>query len=361
MRRSSARRGEHQVEMLEGRRLLSVTATQTGDLLEIKGDAEANVVRVFDSNSNPFLRMVVSIDANGNGYFADPGDLNNAIFENVGRLVVRLGLGNDSVEITAADPLTSTSRDYQVTLGTGNDRFQFTNPVGNDIRDSNVDLTVNAGAGEDELGVALNRVVNSRFWATVTAGLDDDSLRIYGGDDIANSDVSMNVRLGDGNDRLVTALDWEGFDLIGATSRWSITAWGGAGNDVLSTEASLGNSAADVYGTLAFNYQGEDGWDQVDLRLDRFTLRGGTLAVRGNGGANGDSLSLSANIGQVGGGVVDAALRGSIGIDRLVVNATADPSLSYAAGGGVIVDGGSGFDTATVQGTLPVVLLGIEG
>lgn len=360
MRSCIAGRGECVAEMLEGRRMLSVNVTQTGDVLEIAGDGAANVVRVFDSHTSMVRRMVVHVDANGNGSFTDPGDLNGAIYENVQRLVARLGLGSDTLEITTADPLDGASRSYEATLGSGNDVFRFTNPVGNDLRNSSVDLTVNSGGGADQVSLSLNRFVNTRFAASLLTSYGDDSVSIYGGNDVADSDVSVNAQLGDGNDSLLTRLDWDGFDLIGALSRWSVSALGGAGNDALRTEGFFGNNGADVYGTLAFNYQGESGWDQIDFGLDRFTLRGGTLSVRGNGGINGDVLSLSADIGTVGGGLVDVALRGNNGMDQLSVNATAQAGLSYAAAGGAILDGGTGFDTAVVQGTLPVVLLNIE-
>lgn len=358
--RMFARRGECVAELLEDRRLLSVTVTQTGDLLDIKGDTQANHVKVFDSQSGSIDRMVVSVDANGNGSFTDPGDINNAIYPQVRNLVARLGVGADSLEITAADPLLGATRNYDVRLGGGADVFRFTNPVGNDIRDSAVTLTVDSAGGNDDVSVALNRIVNSQFNGSIGTSWGDDSVRIYGGDDIANSTVAMNISLGDGNDTLQTQLDWEGFDLIGPTSLWSVTAVGGMGNDTMNVIGSMGNSAADVYGTLAFNFQGEDGWDQINYSMDRFTLRGGTLSLRANGGLNGDTVAFTGTIGTVGGGMVDVALRGNVGMDHLLVNVLADPSLSYAAPGGAIVDGGTGVDTAVVQGTLPVVLLNTE-
>ena len=339
-------------EMLENRRMLAASVSASGSVLTIQGDSTGQNVELYESHTSYLRQTRVSLDANGNGSFTDPGDINGAIYNGIETIVTRLGLGNDRLSITLADPMDGATRNYDLKTGAGNDVVRFTNPKGNDIRNSNLRLTLDTAGGNDDVTLALNRMNGASLAATVSTGDGDDRLTVYGSDDIANASVRVQGWMGLGNDTAQDRLDWEGFDLIGASSVWQTAFHGEDGNDLLSVTGELGNSSGDVAGTLDLGLYGDAGDDTVAFALDRLTLRGGTLRLRGNGFAGNDRLSLTGSI--EGSGTLDAALRGNGGNDVLTVNANSTV-------GSLLLDGGAGIDSAITQGSLQVQRVNVEG
>jgi len=339
------------VETLENRRMLAANVSVSGDVLTIKGDPAGQIVELFESNLGGERQVVVRFDANGNGSYSDPGDLYDASFRGINTVVARLGLGDDRLSITLADPFSNAGRTYDLRTGAGNDQVRFSSPIGNDIRSSSIAMTLDTAGGNDDVAISLNRLSASSFSANVTTGGGDDFLSLYAGEDVIGSTVQIVADLGDGNDTARQHINWEGFDLVGATSLWKTELHGRDGDDSLSVLGELGNASADVAGTLDLGLFGDAGNDQILFALDRLTLRGGTLRLRGNGFAGNDQLTLTGDI--AGAGAIDAILRGNGAADVLTVNAN-------SSFGSVLVDGGAGIDSATVTGTLQAQIVNVE-
>ncbi len=348
--------------MLESRRLLSVSAYASGSTLYIQGDSAGQEVQIFESVANGTRLTGVRVDATRNGSFSDAGDIAGKTFAGITSVVARLGLGDDRLSITLSDPLEGASTNYDVRLGAGNDAFQYSNPIGNDIRNSDVTLAVDAGQGADSLALNLNRVSGSSVRANFYGGADDDSLVVTNGDDIVDANVNIYADMGKGNDSVRQLWDWEGLDLVGSASVLRLTAFGGDGNDSLEAAGELGGPGALVDGTLDTRLYGDAGDDSIAFNLDHLSLRGGTLLLRGNGYTGSDQLSLTGTVDapSTGGGLIDVALRGSGGNDTLTVNADASPLNSYAPPGAVLLDGGGDIDSASVSGSILTTSVSIE-
>ena len=340
------------IEALESRRLLSAVVSLSGSVLTITGDSRGQNIEIYESYASFVRQTMVSIDADGNGSFADAGDTSRAIFAGVETLVTRLGLGDDRLSITLADPFIGATRSYDLKTGAGNDIVRFTNPVGNDIRSSNVSIALDTAGGNDQVTLALNRISASTLQASINTGAGNDTLRVYGGDDVASATVDITAQMGTGNDFAETRLDLEGFDLVGASSVWKTNFFGGDGDDILSATGELGTG--NVAGTLSMGLFGDVGNDQINFALGGLTLQGGKLQLRGNGFSGNDRLSLSGNFS--GNGVLDIILSGNGNSDILTSNAS-----NTGNSGGAILDGGAGSDVATTAGTLLVQKIGIEG
>lgn len=341
------------IETLENRLHFAVTISQSGSTLTIQGDSLAQNVELDESDYGTRHQTRVVADGNGNGTLTDPGDVNGAIYTGVTNVVVRLGGGADSLKIIAVDNLEGATRNYDIRTGKGSNTVSFSNPVGNDIRNSNISLSLTSSDGDDKVSLALNRIDASNVKATLDTGSGNDTVSVYAGQKVTNSTVDIAASLGAGSDLFEQQLDWEGFDLLGTSSLWRVSTSGGDGNDTLRAKGLTGNSAADVQGTLDIKLAGEGGDDRINFNLDRFNVRGGTLKLRGAGSLGNDNLSLAGTF-ETGGtpGTLDIQIRGGSGNDILTSSANASALHTYLPLSGAIFDGGVGANTGTFSGTL---------
>lgn len=360
-KRVSHRRGNCVLESLEVRRHFAATVSLSGSTLSIIGDAGPQNVEIYESDYTMLHQTLVFVDANGNGNFTDPGDVNGAAYSNVTNLVAQLGQGGDKVKILLADPFMGATHNYDIRTGAGADTVSFTNILGNDIRDSNVSLNIATGGGADTVNLTLNRIATSTFQANLDLGDGNDTVNLYAGAKVSDSTVNITSVLGSGTNTMNQTLDYEGFGLLGASTVWRVTANGGTGSDTLNAIGQSGTPSTYIDGLLDIGYFGGGGNDRINLALGTLNLRGGTLRLRGNGNGGQDAIGLSGNFGAInGGGTIDIVLRGGAGNDTITSSANSDPANQYESPSGALFDGGADFDTAVVSGTLLATLTNTE-
>jgi hypothetical protein len=341
------------IESLESRTLFAATVSVSGSTLSIVGDAAAQTVIIQDESTASAHDTTVSLDANGDGLFTEPGDLNHVVYNGITTFDLNLGKGADKVIINLAGPYEGANKQFFVDGGNGNNAISFTNAIGNTIRNSNVLLNIITGRGADSVTLDLGQFSSSKFTSTINTGDGNDTLLVNGNGFVGNSTVDISADMGAGNDIATNRLDWDMFDLPTASSTWRFNVYGGDGNDTLQAIGELGSSAANVLGLLDIGLYGQGGDDTLTARLDQFNLNGGTLRLREAGGAGSDTISLAGTFATTtGGGSLDLQLLGHGGNDILTSNANTDPALT----GSAILDGGRGTNSATAAGTLKTIL-----
>lgn len=353
MRRNVRLGGGIMVEALESRMHLSTTIAQTGSTLAIYGNVTPHTLKIDDSFAGTDHQTRISIDSDGDGQFTGPQDINGEVFNNIASFDIRLQGADQKVLITSSDGYDGANKTFSIKTGRGNDTVAFSHALGNNIHNSHIAFNITTGNGNDLVDLSLQQIsASSTFTANVTMGDGNDTLDVSGGNRVAFSNVAIISHMGSGHNTVRNLIDWDGFDLLGASSSWRLLAYGGAGDDVMQVTGVAGNSAAKVQGLLQFCLWGQGGNDNISVDLGQFDLQGGTFKVREVGsGAGNDNISLSADIrSTTHSGMVDAGLRGGDGNDVLNLAANVDPTLSYAAPAGILLDGGLGANTATVSG-----------
>jgi hypothetical protein len=146
------------LEAFEDRCLPSCTATASGGVLTILGDARVNNVAITDNGTNGPGSIVVQCDGA------------RTSFSNITKVVINTKGGADRVEYDIIGNL-QVSREIDVNLGAGNDSFHS---IWQGAIQDGVALTLNAsgGAGQDFIAVNASANVNIPTHAEVSLTLD---------------------------------------------------------------------------------------------------------------------------------------------------------------------------------------------
>lgn len=250
-------------------------------------------------------------------------DLQQLACDPATRLDVRLGGGDDSLDVTGDVPVAASGESGNDGLQAGTGAVAFDGGDGNDtltggggadgLTGGGGDDAIDAGAGAD--------VVDAGDGADVVdGGAGDDTLRGGGGNDQLNGTSGNDtVDGGDGNDTIEPG--------SGAS-----TTSGGAGDDQLSLSAAAGGSAS-----------AGDGNDTIDAT-------DATGGVSLDGGTGNDVLSGGAGADGLQGGPGDDVLAGGAGGDRLGGGDGSDRVVFDDAGAVTVTVGGGADDGRPGEG-----------
>lgn len=281
------------LEVLEDRCLPTIIA-QVGTLLTITGTSGPDLIRIGDAGTGQVSVLVGPV---GRQTFPQ-------IFNNVTRIVVRTGGGDDTVHYDLLGNVTA-SRSLDVDLGAGNDRFvAFLN--GNDLGAGvNYALNVKGGAGNDRLHVDAGNDPDRATVAQLSEGLVLPFAQAGG-----NTGGAPGVAIP-----------------IGAALRLALD--GGSGNDTITVNyqgfiagSPIPGGRAANEGTLAVLTNGGPGNDVIVTHITTDANSGGRILARELGGPGNDDLTLTVR--QQGAppglvptfAVVDALIDGGPGFNR---------------------------------------------
>lgn len=316
--------------------LAPAVAVNTGDFdnngttdVRIVGTNGIDRIQIDDSLTTGVV--TISVDANGDGDFLDPGDVNANSVGNVETIEVLAGNGNDSItyQVTGAgtrnrrividggggnDTITGVGSAATLQLGgytvdaiggVGNDTLSWSAPgndnalyafkwnagVGNDT--GTVNLSSNATGGTIEVEGFLGTGTNA-FTVIVGGNMGSTSeptdlrIRCEGGkqaDTVTTryinnlnsaSMVLIDVNLGGGNDVFTHEFDAGSFDMFQGASanvlpRFRIHAAGGDGNDILTVtnlvEGAATSGTVALEGVLDIDLEGGIGNDEMHVAL----------------------------------------------------------------------------------------------
>lgn len=312
-------------ESLEPRLAFSVTMAVEGATLFIDGDGAAQDVRITDTKTPADDATHVLVDADGNGSFADPGDVDTAL-TGIQSFVVRLRGGDDKLSFNI-DLYSGAQKSLTADLGNGNNQFGFGFGLSQSLSNSHVTVDVRSGSGNDFASIGLNDIRNGSTLAiNLDLGAGDDTLRSdFFGDVASGSALSLAASLGAGRDTYSGQLDYESFDVMGAGSKASVDVNGDAGADNLSIWAGNPETGytTQIQGLLTATLAGGAGNDTITVTLPPLLMQGGTIAIDEVGGAGRDQLGilLQAHANSTG-GTFQVALQGGAGEDLLTANVT---------------------------------------
>jgi hypothetical protein len=372
------------LEALEGRCCPSITTMFEGGVLTITGNEEDDTASVIAAADGTFTvegvdevfedvsKLVLDLGA-GN----DTATIDVSALEDLDLAVeADLGEGNDSLDVTADASATKSSFSLDTDAGLGDDAV--TVDVGDLGKNADVELAVILGPDElaegetdtDTLSVTAGDLdKGASFSLDAQAGAGDDTVDpVEIGDLGKNADVTIGLDLGEGNDAFSTTVgDQE------KNNRVSLEVDGGVGDDTVTADVGdVGkNGRADVQFVLGVDELTDDETDTDTLDVTAGAVdKNARLSLDAQTGAGDDTVGvevgdvdknarLSADV-QTGAGVdaVDLVFaeigdnaRANVGVDLGEDNDT----FSLAVGGPVgdrarvVIDleGGDGDDTAT--------------
>ena len=320
----------NQIEALENRVVLSVSALFIDGELTITSDGQDDITVREDPNANGNLQVVVnnaplntvnaldatairSIVINGGegDNVIDLSTLNSVLLDNPNgtSLTVNAGDGNDFV-------LGSLDLDESILGNDGDDTI--TSQGGNDTLDGgNGDDVVNGGAGDDSISGGDGTDL-------LTGDAGDDTINGGDGNDTINGSTGNDSIFGD-----------DGFDLINGNTGDDVIE-GGSGNDTIN---------------------GNDGDDDIMGRVGDDSLNGnaGNDTVSGNFGN--DTVNGNDGDDNLNGGIGDDVLSGNLGNDRMTGGAGNDTMSGnegndnmFGGAGRDEMGGNDGNDTIRGQG-----------
>jgi hypothetical protein len=197
--RGRAARFVPRLEALEQRSLLSCTVTFNQGVLLIKGDAQANHVKVFDNGLNsgsPLANVSVACDGQSQQ------------FAHVQVIKVRTLGGNDTVRYELSQPLVG-FRAVEVDLGGGDDAFTA-NLRSHLTAFSHLDLEVRGDSGRasgtDTLVLnAVNVTIDGELDANLDGGAGNDRIFVSQ-QGLVGGQVELVANGGPGNDKVIAGL-----------------------------------------------------------------------------------------------------------------------------------------------------------
>jgi hypothetical protein len=242
-----------------------------------------------------------------------------------------LSLGNDEANFTLGGDLTNGSVvDVDAVPNIGNNVVRFTQPAGQTISNSTLNVTIEGSAQFDTLTTAFAGAISG------------------------TSRVLLAADLGAGNDKFTGTFDLATFAVnAGAETRFDVL--GSGGDDVITVgrNATTGTGSA---GLLDVHVDGGVGNDTIGVDFaGGFLVGSGVVGVRVSGGPSNDKINVALD--SAAGAtspVFDVALSGSGNSDTITVavnnNAASDTAANYGPAGMVLVDGSAGVDTCTISG-----------
>ena len=279
-----------QVEVLEGRVLLSCTVKEVGGVLLIRGtNATADIVRIEDEGTN--VGGAISVRCN-NG----PANAVVPVATNVGlvrKVMIDTGRGDDLVDYSLAVGATlGVPRNVTLNLGPGKNIGKV--GVGQATINANMGVDVRSGNGNDIISFdaaagVLPTMINTNVTVTVNAGLGDDKVDVAADLATINGALVLNAKGGAGVDKLgATAVDV----VLGNGGLLNLTLDGGPGIDTLDAGANI--ISAGVGSQVKISLLGSDHNDKLGLA---FAGTAPTIALLINGGLGTDTCELPVGFG----------------------------------------------------------------
>ncbi len=267
------------IAALDGDGRLLVFGTEGADDLEILiDDTGANRVYVYSGNqflgswsSSPMKRMAISLKGGDDTYF--------------------IGLKSGASH--------KFEKDIEIALGSGNDSgfVDFRGNGGNTIVLGSLDVTVHAGAGDDETYAHFAQKHGGKldFTCNMGSGADDCSANMWG-DVTGSADVSFNMKGGGGKDSLFS---WNTYDQktgqysdirITGDSTLLVRMDGGSKDDILTP-----TFAGEADGKLTMTLKGQGGNDSSFGKVNLGNGSHGSVKLRTTGQSGSDDLRLDVN------------------------------------------------------------------
>ena len=382
-----------------------------GETLNISGpDSGQHVVITEDAAHN---RTTVQVDANGDGVYTGPGDYSRTFGELFGRINVKLQSGSgNTVDYLLASDMTGADRDFRIKLGRGTNFFNF-DTQGHSISDntlltfavssknnsasekvsfnfdtidnSEVDFGIKLGSGTHNVNAVFNGPIqnNSLVQGDLKFGyglestivdlrgnISNSSVHINttGGDDVRGHDsvtylvggvvsngslLDLGMALRNGADTGQVIVSQSGFASLD-TSEVYFTIDGGEGNDTITygSDHTAGTIAVD--GLVDALLYGANGDDKINVDFPQTAALDltGTFRVEAHGDSGNDTFRATLSNTATSDGSYDVLLLGGSGNDAftLINNDPTGTGALYDYFGFDLVDGGSGFDVATLTG-----------
>ena len=367
-KRKSSRRnpGKAGYSVLEGRRLLAVSASLSGGTLSIYGDSGANQIVIGQSGDSLIVAgdldrqydisdvsAIEFFGAAGNDSFENTLDIDTLAVGHDGHDTLitsggtdRLfgGEGNDTLVSTGGnDRLVGNNGDDTLAGGAGDDALYGLNgndeldgEAGDDVLVAGVgDDTVYGGAGDD---LAYGHLGNDRIYGGADNDRlfgqdDDDFIQGDSGDDVVRGNAGVDRLNGNfGNDRI---LGDDGADTINGGDGNEVI-FAGAGDDIVrggnDNDLIFAGSGNDVV-------YGEAGNDVIRGNDGNDTIEGGDNADRIAGDNGNDVLD---------GGRASDTVLGDAGADT--INGDSSDRVTGGAGDDVLQLGSGGGDLANYSG-----------
>ena len=340
------------LELLEQRRLLSVSMHQSGSTLQITGNGVGESVQILDEHAGVHVTTTVSVDRDNDGSFFSVGDRHRN-FTGITNFSITLSGAGSALDVRLGDNYIGVDKSFVVRMGDGSDRFNFTTAPSQGLRGSHVTLDVNTGSGNDQVSLSLQDIArSSSITGTINTNGGNDRVQVSGYTAIRDSSVAITTNLGSGNDSYQELIDLEGFRLYGSSSSWRTTVNGGAGNDTIAQRAANGSRSAVFEGLFSNDFIGGSGSDAITADMETLSLNGGTLHLHADGGNGSDTVSIGATIHPASrGGRLDIFAAGGAGDDVLGLTLNADNTTNTYARRTAILDGGEGNDLGTLLGS----------
>jgi hypothetical protein len=346
------------------------------DDIRIIGDAARNVVVVNDDGAGS---LTLSIDANGDGDFADAKDTNGKVYAYAGNSVAitaALGAGNDLFVYNLQNNVAAGSRWLAVGLGEGTNRFALNAAGKNFAGGSLLDVDVTGGTARDVATAAVGQVSASLASVRFGLGAGNDTATVAFGNIDQAASVDVAADLGEGfNAATVDLLGVGKFDRANATV--SVATGAGADNVALNLHDDVGNGT--LASALLVNVDLGGGNDVFVAGLDyegsNFRVDNNSVAAIGARGGSGNDQLVVRGVGTTNairidqGGLLDINLRGGAGNDGVRVNLGKPDALFLEGTLRAVVDGGAGNDnvlalfanTGTSTGKYDASVLGGTG
>lgn len=348
--------------------LVDLDGDNAADDLRITGSAgKENVLITEGANTT-----ILSIDANGDGDFTDPGDKNAMdLGVSIHTFAIDLKGGNDGFTYDAPN-LKGVQKSVNINLGSGNNSLRINAPnIVNDGARSDVRFDILGGSGNDFFDIEFANVVNSRLAVTghFLGGADGQldaagkkiigpsKLAFTGNKNIDDSTVHIDLDLGTGSNAFDFFFKTDpGFGGTPSVVDVNITGSDGAKDvDDISFRTDSGTPYIESMMRVNVNLQGGNDRFIAKTTGDFVAVNtGGILALDVNGGAGNDILQVTTS-GQSFpvplGGLYDVTLRGGEGNDVISFDFQGinSSTTSLRHGLRLLADGGAGNDTITAS------------
>ncbi len=258
------------LECLEERCCPSSVSFSVSHVLTLQGDT---------SNST----MIVQDDGHGDVKVTLNGHVTSV--RGVQEIVLNSKGGSDTIDYTLTNTLT-TSEQFKLNLGTGNDRVNLNFSKGVTAPSLNIDLN-GGGGGDRTMSVEFGAITNTDLTLAAQLGSDWDHFSTsFNGAVSGHAKVSANVLGGAGYDDVNFNVNGN----IGAQAQVNVQARLGVQENTAHV-----NYSGQLDGKLSVNLQGGSSWNWLESHFNLAPGSTGSLVAHELGGPSADLLILMVN------------------------------------------------------------------
>lgn len=303
---------------------LVVVDGEAGDETRVAvGDGDDEIINTSSGRIAGGIMMGAGNDRLGNSGLIMPQ----------GGVAIDMGAGDDVVNLFVGTNLTGS-----ILLGSGNDRLTVDQFV-------DIDLTVDAGAGDDSITTAIGDDV-------INAGDGNDSIFAEAGNDVIDAGAGDDTILADlGNDVIDGGAGFDTLFLARATGPVTVDFAAGKVSGAGIGSDSFVNIEKLLFGAGNDIVTGNNGNDAFDGGAGNDTLKGGAGDDTLLGDEGDDAIDGGSGDDVVQGGNGVDTLKGGSGVDRLdggagndVIDAGSGNDIVLGGAGNDVIDAGSGDD-----------------